>query len=176
MAEVSQPAVTRMRASSTGVVWSADRAITRSPGAARARTRRGSRPTSETQSVVSAGHSILARARVSEDSAGCTRMRSAPSTSISVVATPESRGSPDASTTTSSPSPPNRSASPARSGEGQGTPREGSGSIFRCLAPPTTTGAEDTSSRKPAGKSLSPDAGTPTTSITVRELIWIVEQ
>ena len=150
--------------------------MTLSPGAASSNTRPGSRPTSETQLVVSAGHSIRERARVSEDKAGCTRMCSAPSTSMRVVATPDRRGSPEASTTTSSPSSLNSPAKPARSGVGHGTPREGSGSIPRCLTPPTTIGAEFTSSRSCAGSSSSPDAGTPTTSITRRELIRIVEQ
>ena len=103
-------------------------------------------------------------------------MRSAPSTSIRVVATPDNSGSPEASTTTSSPSSLNSPATPARSGVGHCTPREGSGSIPRCLAPPTTTGAEVTSSRRCGGSSPSPDAGTPTTSIMMRELIQIVEQ
>ena len=96
-----------------------------------------------------------------------------PARSTSVEPMPDTRGSPLASTTARRPAS-RRSTSPRRGsrGEGHGTSsRPGrSSSIARWRSPPTTTSAVSTSRRSAAPNDSSPDAPTPTTSITAATL------
>lgn len=155
-------------ASSAGVDASLESTRILRPGANSRVTRATDRPTTVTTTHDSADHPMRARARDTDETAGTTRT-GAPYSS-SVVAMPDIKGSPDASTTTGSPA--NclmRSGSDASSAYGHGmrTCPGTSGTYDRCREPPHSTPASSTSEREDSGKEAHPSAPIPTTTTSL---------
>lgn len=115
-----QPDDVSNAATDAGVDASDDSTSTRRPGAHSRSTRDTERPTAVTTEHDSADQPMRARASETDETAGTTRT-GAPY-SRSVVAIPETNGSPEARATTERPAySARRPGSPAASGDGHGT-------------------------------------------------------